>query len=235
MNARRKDYRITLDHRQVRDVVSSVFHSLMVHRTVAKFNYRTENNYVLGSLGLTEIDCNCIDLSYVRLNSPGLTTRIEEEIEAFSKDLYDPYACSPRRTPVGSPLDSAEPFMTTSIGIEFYQKKRRWSLSVESSPWEQWYLILDIFKVTSEDDFQKMRESVARSVSEVILNVCSVINRTQYVPQMPSKSELNNVFETTFSDCQPYLFNVNRGSSLPGLPTKSSFSTVRRLLKDFAM
>ncbi|CAJ0605041.1 unnamed protein product [Cylicocyclus nassatus] len=51
-----------------------------------------------------------------------------------------------------------------------------------------------------------MRVSVAESVGEIVLQVCSSINRQQYLPKMPTRTELSNVFDSNLPDCQPYLF-----------------------------
>lgn len=55
-----------------------------------------------------------------------------------------------------------------------------------------------------------MREEVADSVSEVVLKTCSLINRPQYMPQMPARSEAPSIFDTTYVECQPYLFRIVR-------------------------
>lgn len=53
-----------------------------------------------------------------------------------------------------------------------------------------------------------MREEVADSVSEIVLKACSLISRPQYMPQMPARSEVTSIFNTSFLECQPYLFRV---------------------------
>ncbi|KAK6039487.1 hypothetical protein COOONC_23008 [Cooperia oncophora] len=55
----------SLEIRQVNDAVSCIFHSLLAHRSVAKFQYKGDSNYSLGSLGVKEVECENIDLTYV--------------------------------------------------------------------------------------------------------------------------------------------------------------------------
>ena len=57
-----------------------------------------------------------------------------------------------------------------------------------------------------------------------------VMNRHDYVPKMPSQAELELVFDTSFTDIQPYLFKISYATSGPNSPSVGT--TVRRLLKD---
>ncbi|PAV65573.1 hypothetical protein WR25_12276 [Diploscapter pachys] len=243
MNARQSDYRLTVEIRQVSDAVSCIFSSLLLHRTLGKFQYKNETNFSLGSIGIEEVDCDTIDLSYVRVNSPELTMKLSENVIAFREDLDREYQSgSSRRTPVGSPSPSetAVPMICAQIGLEFYQKSPKRGIFYQTNDhatWEKWNLILDIFKVNSIDDFGRLRESVGESIGEIVLKICSQINRNQYMPKMPNKGAIGDVFETQFSDCQPYLFKVVKqpgtcGSSVT--PQTLSFYKLGRMLKDVA-
>uniref|UniRef100_A0A1I7XE10 Autophagy-related protein 101 n=1 Tax=Heterorhabditis bacteriophora TaxID=37862 RepID=A0A1I7XE10_HETBA len=238
MNARQQEFRLSLELRQVNDAVSCIFHSLMTHRSVAKFDYKGESNYSLGCLGIKEVECDTIDLTYVRINSDELACHLAEEVQAFRDDIEQATRSTPRRTPLSSPspTESAIPLLCAQISLEFYQKRRRqWPLADDSVSWEKWMLCLDIFKVNSYDDLARMRVSVAESVGEIVLSLCSAINRQQYLPKMPVRAELNNVFDSHFSDCQPYLFKVTRMPTTTSAVQQSGFSTVRRLIKDFTL
>uniref|UniRef100_A0A0K0DFS2 Secreted protein n=1 Tax=Angiostrongylus cantonensis TaxID=6313 RepID=A0A0K0DFS2_ANGCA len=68
-----------------------------------------------------------------------------------------------------------------------------------------------------------MRVSVAESVGEIVLQLCSCINRQQYLPKMPTRTELSNVFDPSLPDCQPYLFKVCRVPIRPGKPCSFHF------------
>lgn len=57
----------TVESRQVYDAASCLFHTLLLHRTTGKFRYSTELNYKIGSIGLQEVQCEEIDLTYVSL------------------------------------------------------------------------------------------------------------------------------------------------------------------------
>ncbi len=47
------------------EAVSSLFHTLLFHRTLGKFHYKQEGNYCVGTVGYEDADCDFIDLTYV--------------------------------------------------------------------------------------------------------------------------------------------------------------------------
>lgn len=54
-----------LEGRQVEEAVSSLFHTLLFHRTLGKFHYKQEGNYCVGTVGYEDADCDFVDLTYV--------------------------------------------------------------------------------------------------------------------------------------------------------------------------
>lgn len=162
----------------------------------------------------------------VRVNSTELAMCVDEDIRQFKYEVEEA-TCSgsiPRRTPtVGSPTDSAVPLLSAQIGLQFYTKSKRQSMGAvvgswlgagssdgDGAVWEEWKLILDVFRVESIDELQKMRQRVADDIGEKVLDVCEHINHNHYLPKMPTRAEIPDVFETKFSDCQPYLFKIRR-------------------------
>ncbi|XGW27686.1 hypothetical protein V3C99_007911 [Haemonchus contortus] len=193
MNARQQEYRLSLEIRQVNDAVSCIFHSLLAHRSVAKFQYKGDSNYSLGSLGIKEVECENIDLTYVKINSDELSNQLEKEIQAFLTELDTTVKASVprRRTPLSSPT-----------------------------------------LTETANDLARMRVSVAESVGEIVLQLCSSINRPQYLPKMPTRTELSNVFDSNLSDCQPYLFKVCRVPIRPETTSQSGLTGMRRYIRD---
>lgn len=53
-----------------------------------------------------------------------------------------------------------------------------------------------------------MREYAGEKLADELLSLCQLINRPQYLPKMPTRSELPSIFEDRFSDSQPYLFRI---------------------------
>ena len=59
--------------RQIEEIVSAIFHTLLYHRSVGKFKYQRQegraSSYSVGVVGAADVDCDFIDYTYVRADS----------------------------------------------------------------------------------------------------------------------------------------------------------------------
>ncbi|KAI6062475.1 Autophagy-related protein 101 isoform X1 [Aix galericulata] len=117
------------------------------------------------------------------------------------------------------------------ISLEFYQKKKsRWPFSDECIPWELWTIKVNVVNLATEQERQICREKVGEKLCEKIINIVEVMNRHEYLPKMPTQSEVDNVFDTSLKDVQPYLYKISYQIT-DSLGT-SVTTTMRRLIKD---
>lgn len=117
------------------------------------------------------------------------------------------------------------------ISLEFYQKKKsRWPFSDECIPWEVWSIKVNVVNLANEQERQICREKVGEKLGEKVINVVEVINRHEYLPKMPTQSEVDNVFDTSLKDVQPYLYKITFQIT-DSLGTSVS-TTMKRLIKD---
>uniref|UniRef100_A0A4W3JBM8 Autophagy-related protein 101 n=1 Tax=Callorhinchus milii TaxID=7868 RepID=A0A4W3JBM8_CALMI len=117
------------------------------------------------------------------------------------------------------------------ISLEFYQKKKsRWPFSDECIPWEVWTFKVNVVNLANEQERQICREKVGEKLGEKIINIVEVMNRHDYLPKMPTQSEVDNVFDTGLKDVQPYLYKITFQIT-DSLGTSVS-TTMRRLIKD---
>ncbi|XP_064602813.1 autophagy-related protein 101-like [Liolophura sinensis] len=214
MNARSHVFELMVEGRQIEEVVLSIFHSVLLHRTHGKFQYKQEGSYSIGTIGLQDVDCDFVDFTYVRSASEDLDNLLKKEVSAF-RDM----------------LRSVDAPHSGQISLEFHQKKRaRWPFPAECIPWEVWTIKLDVITLANEHERQIWNEKVGELLSEKILYVADILNRHEYVPKMPNQSELELIFDTSFSDIQPYLFKISHQTTGP---TSSSVgTTMRKLIKD---
>lgn len=213
MNARSQIFELTMEGRQVDEAVASIFHTVLFHRSLGKFEYTGEASYSVGTVGVTDIDCDFIDFTYVCCTSPLLDQTIKREISNFSEQLR-----------------SNESAGAGTISLEFFQrKKNRWPFQPESIPWEVWTVRLDLINFYNEDERQMYREQVGDMLTDKILYITEVMNRQDYVPKMPSQNELDLIFDTTFPDVQPYLFKFKFTTA----PTSTTVgTTMKKLIKE---
>uniref|UniRef100_A0A131XKM9 Autophagy-related protein 101 n=1 Tax=Hyalomma excavatum TaxID=257692 RepID=A0A131XKM9_9ACAR len=215
MNARSEVFELCLEGRQVQEAVSGIFHTLLFHRTQGKFQYKTRGRYSVGTVGFEDVTCDFIDFTYVRCASDELNEAVCRDVTAFSDRLR-----------------SHDGPRTGQIWLEFFQKKRtHWLLSSENIPWEVWNIRVNVITLPNEQERQRQRAQLGEQLAEKVIAVAASINRHQYLPRVPSEPDLELVFDTRFSDVQPYHFKVGYHTSGPS-NNPSMGSTMRKLLKD---
>ncbi|CAF1014702.1 unnamed protein product [Rotaria sordida] len=64
MNARSQTFEFAVEGRQIDEVVSCMFHTILFHRCVGKYHTNGEDSYSVGTLGYTDVDCDYIDFTY---------------------------------------------------------------------------------------------------------------------------------------------------------------------------
>lgn len=256
MNARSQNFELTAELRQIEEIVATIFHTLLYHRSVGKFDYsrgerlRRGSSYSVGVVGAIDVDCDFIDYTYVRADSQELDSALRREVSVFHDALRSsslssspsiPFASSPpgqvfASSPVNSPVGAVAAYRQDAtrsgqISLEFFQKKRtRWPFSMECIPWEIWTLKLNVVRLNSEQERQICRERLGDILGEKIWAICECMNRHgEFIPKMPNEEDLDLVFDTTFSDIQPYLYRITYQTSSDSATVGTS---VRKFFKE---
>ncbi|CAB3220676.1 unnamed protein product [Arctia plantaginis] len=217
MNARTIAFELSMEGRQVDEVVACIFHTVLFHRSSGKFTYNNEESYSIRTVSYVDVDCDFIDFTYVCCESDALGRNVKREISDFSELLR------------GADSTSAPP--RGSISLEFFQKRRaRWPFQPECVPWEVWTVYCELTESRNEQDMHSKHENVVEMLQDKIVFITEIINRHEYVPKMPSRSDADLIFDTSYSDIQPYLFKVHY--NLSGAPPTSVGNTVRKLIRD---
>jgi len=252
MNARSQSFELTAEARQIEEIVSAIFHTLLYHRSSGKFSYKQEgrgSSYSVGVVGTVDVDCDFIDYTYIRADSQELDSALRREVAVFHDALRSshlPLEASPGRlasSPPGHPVLASSPTFAPGaaggidsarsgqISLEFYQKKRtRWPFSTECIPWEIWTLKLNVVQLNNEQERQICRERLGDILGEKIWAICECMNRHgEYIPKMPNQEDLDLIFDTTFSDIQPYLYRITYQTSSDSATVGNS---VRKFFKE---
>lgn len=198
MNARSQVFELTIEGHQIDEAVASIFHTILFHRSLGKFVYNGETTYSVGSVGFMDVDCNFIDVTYVCCTSEQLDQAIKREIRLFSEQMR-----------------SNDSIGTGQISLEFFEKKKRWVRTPECVPWEVWTVRLELLHLKNTEERLFERERVSEMLSEKILHITDVMNKQEYVPKMPSQSDIDFVFDTSYPDIQPYLFQCKYSTAGP--------------------
>ena len=92
--------------------------------------------------------------------------------------------------------------------MEFYQTRRtKWS-SNECKPWEIWRLSFSNKNVLSFN-----RQSFVDEMTELVSSIIQALSKHKFLPKMPIAEDIGLVYETKYSDIQPYLFNITVSST----------------------
>jgi len=219
MNARHNKFEFTLEGRQVQEAVTGLFHTLLFFRSTGKYHYNENgSSYGIGTIGFEDVTCDFVDFTYVRASSDELNRDITQDVALFSNAL--------RSTEGTGGVQEGQ------IQLEFYQKKKwRWPFTYENIPWEIWIMKVNIVNLPNESERQKHRCTAGEELAEAVCSVASAMNRNEFVPRARLREDLDLIFETKYSDIQPYLFKVAYQTNLE--PTSPSIpSAVRRIFRD---
>ncbi|XP_022094157.1 autophagy-related protein 101-like [Acanthaster planci] len=215
MNARSQTFEVSVEGRQVEEVVLSLLHTLLFHRTTGKFHYKQEGTYAIGTVGMVDVDCDFVDFTYVRCHSAELDRVLRKEVTAFRDSL---------RSSDGS-LSNGQ------ISLEFYQKKKnRWPFPDECIPWEVWTIQINNVTLSNEHERQLYREKLGEILGEKVICITEAMGRHDYLPKAPNQPLLDTVYDVSFPDVQPYLFKITHQTSGPA--NTSVGTTMRKLLRD---
>ncbi|XP_031625398.1 autophagy-related protein 101 [Contarinia nasturtii] len=210
MNARSQVFELAMEGHMVDEALASIFHTILFHRSLGKFVYNGETTYSVGSVGFTDVDCNFFDMTYVCCTCEALDKMLKDEIHAFSEQLR-----------------SNDSLGAGQITLEFFEKKKRWVRTPESVPWEIWTVHMELIHVNDPDERCFERERVGELLTDKILYISNLMNKQDYLPKMPSQSELDFVFDTSYESVQPYLFKCKYSTAGP------SESSVGHSMKKF--
>lgn len=219
MNIRNHLLELQCTQREVTDVAQALVHSIIFFRTHGKFNYKHEGSYSIGTLGFERAFCDNLDFSYVRSSSLSLVSRVNNKIQEF--------------------VDKINEFTHSgTLSLEFYTKRAsRWPFNDSKIVWELWNIKLLLITpaspsaiggTTGENNryyhhhqhhhyhhFHQQRHSESATrledlLSHKIFDIIKVVNGHKCsLPQMPTQPNLDTVFDTSFSDLQPYLYNLS--------------------------
>lgn len=204
MNVRNHLIEIQCGHKDINDVAQALIHTLLFYRTHGKFNYKHEGSYSIGTLGFERATCDHLDFTYVRCSSPTLVNRVNAKIQEFTEKL-------------------SELSHSGTLALEFYTKRpSRWPFNDTKIVWELWNIKIVINQnsssaatATSEHHHYQERYSDTSArledvLSHKMLDIVRIVNSDKCtLPQMPTQANLDNVFDTSLNDLQPYLYNIS--------------------------
>ncbi|CAA3006463.1 autophagy-related 101 [Olea europaea subsp. europaea] len=229
MNIRNHLIEIQCNHRDINDVAQALIHSIIFFRTHGKFNYKHEGSYSIGTLGYERAFCDQFDLSYIRCSSLSLVTRINNKIQEFVDRItefthsglltLEFYTKKPSRWPFN---DSKFVWEMWNIKITLIQPQASGLSPTQGASNPQQPLAINNQYNNPDGPYHsnhhhqyshRNSESAIKLedlISQKLLDIVRIANSEKCIlPQMPTQPNLDTVFDTSFSDLQPYLYNIS--------------------------
>ncbi len=72
-----------MEGRQVDEAMLALLNTILLHRSTGKFHYKKEGTYSIGTVGTQDVDCDFIDLTFVRVSSDELDRVIRKAVAEF--------------------------------------------------------------------------------------------------------------------------------------------------------
>ncbi|CAH8550177.1 unnamed protein product, partial [Heterobilharzia americana] len=171
---------------EVSDVVSALFHTILLHRTLPTLDFKggavSYNSY----LGVRDVDCKNIDLTYVCINSSQLIEKVTNAVAAFIE------AC-------------------TVIAIQLIQMviKGGW-LGPEASVWERWIVNICL-KTIHPNEKEAHRRQLSSQLRDELCTILEHFNSPSvYTPSLgSSQAETEHIIDFSMSDISPYRFSIS--------------------------
>ncbi len=130
----------------------------------------------------------CLNEYQVRCASPQLIETINKEIKEFVDKLRQ---------------DESQ--TNGAISLEFYcQRRGRWPFNETPLVWEIWTL-----KINCDSNESQQKVRVEDVLLEKLMTIVQIMNSSKcYLPEMPNQQNSDSIFDTNYSDAQPYIFKV---------------------------
>ena len=223
MNVRNHLIEIQCTRRNVDDVAQALIHSILFFRTHGKFNYRHEGSFSIGTLGFEKAFCDNIDFNYVRCSSLPLVSRINNRIQEFVDQINEHTHTGTLSLEFYTKKQTKWPFNDSKLVWELWYIKiiiipratpaavantldRTHSLAATNTNFNPFTSDLHQNQRVTTESATKIEDQLSHKVLDII----KMVNDDRCaLPHMPPQSNLDSVFDTSFSDLQPYLFNLS--------------------------
>ncbi|CAL8097870.1 unnamed protein product [Calicophoron daubneyi] len=219
MSCRDFSFQYTVEGPEVEEIVSSIFHTVLFHRTLPTLDFKggavSYNSY----LGTRDVDCENFELAYVCVNSEKLISRVANAVNTFANNLR-------------AEAVSAGGEARGTINLEFaIHRKGTWGLGSEPSVWERWTVAVCIKHIPpAERDHQ--RHPLEDQLRSDLLSILEQVNSpSSYMPSLgSSQAETEHIVEFSMPDISPYRFNINYATNSNQLRLGVG-AAARRILK----
>ncbi|VDK43301.1 unnamed protein product [Taenia asiatica] len=182
---------------EVEEALQALLHTVLLHRTFPTLSFKDGAVSYTSYIGIEDVDCKTIDLTYVKVASDPLHERIASHVATFAKALREEPDNRYDKPPRGC------------IALTFAaNRKGSWVLGSEPSAWERWVFNIELQSITSNDG--ERRQELASQLKGKLLYILDCINAPESsLPELGSSQiECDTVIDFSMPEVSPYRFNV---------------------------
>ncbi|VDM34579.1 unnamed protein product, partial [Hydatigera taeniaeformis] len=186
-----------LRHSEVEEALQAFLHTVLLHRTFPTLSFRDGAVSYTSYIGIEDVDCKTIDLTYIKVASDPLHERIANQVAVFARALHEELENRYAKPPRGC------------IALTFAaNRKGSWVLGSEPSAWERWVFNVELQSTTSGDT--ERRPELASQLKGELLYVLDCINTSESsLPELgSSQSECDTVIDFSMPEVSPYRFTI---------------------------
>ncbi|CAH8854826.1 unnamed protein product [Trichobilharzia szidati] len=221
MNCREYSFSFALQDPEVPEIVSALFHTILLHRTLPTLDFKggavSYNSY----LGIRDVDCKHVDLTYVCVNSSQLIEKVSSAVSAFTEAL--------RRDSYSTNINGE---VRGAINLEFVVNRKGGWLGPEASVWERW-IVNVCLKTINANDKEAYRCQLSSQLRDELCTILEHFNSpSAYAPSLgSSQAETEHIIDFSMSGISPYRFNISHLTT-SGQNRSGVSVTMRRIFKD---
>ncbi|CAH8576172.1 unnamed protein product [Heterobilharzia americana] len=150
-------------------------------------------------LGVRDVDCKNIDLTYVCINSSQLIEKVTNAVAAFIEALHrDSYSANTNGDVRGA------------INLEFVVHRKGGWLGPEASVWERWIVNICL-KTIHPNEKEAHRRQLSSQLRDELCTILEHFNSPSvYTPSLgSSQAETEHIIDFSMSDISPYRFSIS--------------------------
>ncbi|PAA93311.1 hypothetical protein BOX15_Mlig009227g2 [Macrostomum lignano] len=221
MNVQKHTFSFDLEGMEVEEVVRSVFHTVLLHRCYAKISVKEGGNtWTVGAAGLTDEDCESIEVTYTRVSCDEVVNKVNQPIQAFVKQLRS-----------GQSSERG----TGSVALEFHEQKRaKWGVfASDPVPWEIWIVHVNLTSFDTETARSAHRDKLTQVVTDAIFYINdTMVNPDTYKPKLARTGDFDQILDMQCPLLTPHHFRVHYSTCNDDPVQATMGGAVKKILKD---
>lgn len=223
-----------LELEEVAEVVSAIFHSVLLHRTYSKLSHIADDpkqSFFVGVLGFVDVDCTTFDFTYVRVASDAICAKVQNAVSSLVSGLSDSVEGNSKSA--GTAGRASDPVSGT-IWLDFATMGKKWPSLLSDHPvWERWTIQVTLTKFDIAKDRQEHKRALVEEMTDHVFGICEHANSSRTYQPRTKGVNFGTVYDLSHSNVTPFHFFIRQKINNDPVPGAVSVgNAVKKILKD---